>query len=335
MHIADARCNAFFMSIAWMFFCVAWMYDAAQNSIRRSASPSAEAMLQMPEYRIMLCSNSDGLPYTEQEFIEFFGPGRHLNHWSSSMPVHILHRNGSRCRWMLPPVCLPGSITSAPAASSSSVVAKETSVVAKRKLKLAKLSVDTCSITNALSGNEIVKFDKVLPYLFIPEDFHQRLCLDAARVVWADGTTSMLKAFTFTRETKDVRVVLGGMLPRDVWGARRKPGWRKWHKEFRVFAENAFPTDTFKEAPLRELVPLILQAFVDDERERLGDVNGVLPTYSRGWDGAYHSIVFRTKKRATLKEVRAWVAEWLAANKEVLSSITEVVEDDPCCQFFA
>ena len=262
MHIADVRCNAFFMSIAWMFFCVAWMYDAAQNSSRRSASPSAEAMLQMPEYRIMLCSNTDGLPYTEQEFIEFFGPGRHLNHWSSSMPVHILHRNGPRRRWM-------------------------------------------------------------------------RLCLDAARVVWADGTTSMLNSFTFTSETKDVRVVLGGMLPRDVWGARRKPGWRKWYKEFRVFAENAFPTDTFKEAPLRELVPLILQAFVDDERERLGDVNGVLPTYSRGWDGAYHSIVFRTEKRATLKEVRAWVADWLAANKEVLSSITKIVEDDPCCQFFA
>jgi hypothetical protein len=212
---------------------------------------------------------------------------------------------------------------------------EETSVVAKRKFNNAKLSVRTCSITNALSGNEIVTFEKVLPYLFIPEHFHQRLCLDAARVALADGTTTMLNSFTFTSETKDVRVVLGGMLPRDVWGARRKPGWRKWYKEFRVFAENAFPTDTFKEAPLRELVPLILQAFVDDERERLGDVNGVLPTYSRGWDGAYHSIVFRTEKRATLKEVRAWVADWLAANKEVLSSITEVVEDDPCRQHFA
>ena len=291
-------------------------------------------MLHMPEYRIMLCSNSDGLPYTEQEFIEFFGPGRHLNHWSNSMPVHIFHRNGSRCRWMLPPECPAGFITPAPAASSSSVVAKETSVVAKRKLKLAKCSVDTCSITNALSGNEIVKFDKVLPYLFIPEHFHQRLCLDAARVVWADGTTSTLKSFTFTSETKDVRVVLGAMLPRDVWDAK-KPGWRKWYKEFRVFAENAFPTDTFKDAPLRELVPLILQAFVDQERERLGDINGVLPKLFRGWEGAYHSIVLRTEKRATLQEVRAWVDDWLAANKEVLDSITEVVKEDPCRQYFA
>ena len=224
---------------------------------------------------------------------------------------------------MFPQVCLPGSKTDM------------TSVVAKRKFKNSKPPVDTCSITNDLSGYVILKFDKVLPYLFVPEHFHQRLCLDAARVVWADGTTSMLKAFNFTSETKDVRVVLGGMLPRDVWGDKRKPGWRKWYKEFRVFAELAYPTETFKEAPLRELVPLILQAFVDEERERLGDVNGALPTHSRGWEGAYHSIVLRTEKRATLQEVRAWVADWLAANKEVLSSITEVVEDDPCCQFFA
>ena len=334
MHIADARCNAFFMSIAWMFFCVAWMYDAAQNSSWRSASPSAEAMLQMPEYRIMLCSNSDGLPYTEQEFIEFFGPGRHLNHWSSSMPVHILHRNGPRCRWM----CLLGSMVTATVSDSEEYLSHKregTSVVAKRKFNNGKLSVRTCSITNALSGNEIVTFQTMLPYLFIPAHFHQRLCLDAARVARADGTTSMLNSFTFTSETKDVRVVLCGMLPRDVWKAKRKPGWRKWYKEFRVFAENAFPTDTFKETPLRELVPLILQAFVDDERKRLGDRNGVLPTRSRGWDGAYHSIVFRTEKRATLKEVRAWVADWLVANEEVLGSITGVVEFAPCCQYFA
>ena len=285
--------------------------------------PSAEAMLEMPEYRIMLCSNTDGLPYTEQEFIEFFGHGGlHLNHWFRSVPVHIHHKNGPRCRWMFPQVCLPGSKTDM------------TSVVAKRKFKNSKPPVDTCSITNDLSGYVILKFDKVLPYLFVPEHFHQRLCLDAARVVWADGTTSTLKSFTFTSETKDVRVVLGAMLPRDVWDAK-KPGWRKWYKEFRVFAENAFPTDTFKDAPLRELVPLILQAFVDQERERLGDINGVLPKLFRGWEGAYHSIVLRTEKRATLQEVRAWVDDWLAANKEVLDSITEVVKEDPCRQYFA
>ena len=244
--------------------------------------PSAEAMLEMPEYRIMLCSNTDGLPYTEQEFIEFFGPGRHLNHWSSSMPVHIPHRNGPRRRWMLPSVCLPGSMVTATVSDSEEYLSHK-----REKFKNAKRSVRTCSITNAMSGNGIVTFEKALPYLFIPEHFHQRLCLDAARVAWADGTTSMLNSFTFTSETKDVSVVLGGMLPRDAWHATRKPGWRKWYKEFRVFAENAFPTDTFKEAPLRELVPLILQAFVDDERERLARV---LPIHSRGWDGAYHSI---------------------------------------------
>ena len=122
---------------------------------------------------------------------------------------------------------------------------------------------------------------------------------------------------------------------RGMCGGAKKHAWRRYYKEFRVYAENAFPTDTFKETPLRELVPLILQAFVDDERQRLGDVGGALPTHSRGWDGAYHSIVLRTEKRATLQEVRTWVGDWLATNQEVLAFITETVEDDPTCQYFA
>ena len=72
---------------------------------------------------------------------------------------------------------------------------------------------------------------------------------------------------------------------------------------------------------------------MDDERQRLGEVGGALPTHSRGWDGAYHSIVLRT--RATLQEVRLWVADWLATNQDVLAFITKTVEDDPCCQYFA
>ena len=46
--------------------------------------------------------------------------------------------------------------------------------------------------------------------------FQQKLRLDAARLVWADGTTSTLDSFTFTSEMKDVSVVRGAVLPRDV-----------------------------------------------------------------------------------------------------------------------
>ena len=315
------------------------MCFAAQANTQLSESPSAEAMAgQMPEYRIMLCSNSDGLPYTEQEFKEFFGSGGlHLRHWFSSRPVHIHHRNGPRCRWMFPQVCLPGSMETATVSDCEEEAPHKeakASGVAKRKFKNAKISVETCSITSALSGNVILTFQKVLPYSFDPLHFQQKLRLDAARLVWADGTTSTLDSFTFTSERKDVSVVCGAVMPRDAWGAK-KPGWRRYYKEFRVYAENAFPTDTFKEVKFKELVPLILQAFVDDERHRLGDIGGDLPIRARSWEGAYHSIVLRTEKRATLQEVRVWVADWLAANEEVLASITEVVADDPYCQYFA
>ena len=83
------------------------------------------------------------------------------------------------------------------------------------------------------------------------------------------------------------------------------------------------------------MVHLVLQAFVDDEKQRFGEVGEALPTHSRGWEGANHSIVLKTEKRATLQEVRLWVADWLATYQEVLAFITETVEDDPCCQYFA
>ena len=104
-----------------------------------------------------------------------------------------------------------------------------------------------------------------------------------------------------------------------------------------MYADNAFPSpaDTFKQTPLRELVPLVLQAFVDDERERLGEAGGTLPNHCRDWEGAYHSIVLRTQKRATLHEARLWVEDWLASDQEVLAFIAETVEDDPHCQYFA
>ena len=205
----------------------------------------------------------------------------------------------------------------------------------------ARLAVEECSITSAMSGNVIVTFQKILPYAFDPLHFHQKPCLEAASVINPDGTTTKLASFTFTSERKGICVVLGPMLPKDIWSNRpklllgvTKPGWRRWYKEFRVYAEKAFPTDTFKETPLRELVPLVLQAFVDDERARRVPLHGRLPTHCRTWDGAYHSIVLRTEKRAKLREVRLWVADWLAANEQVLACITKTVEDDPYCQYF-
>ena len=292
---------------------------------------------RIPEYRVMLCWDTDGLPYTEKEFIAFFGTGGlHLRHWYNSKPVRIHHRDGSRCRWMFPNVSQPGSMETATVSDceeESSHKEEKALAVAKRKPRRMKL-LEECSITSALSGNVIVAFQKVLPYAFDAHHFHQKLCLDAAKVINPDGTATRLDSFTFTSKRKHVSVVLGTMLPRDVWGAT-KPGWRRWYKEFRVYAENAFPTDTFKETPLRALVPLILQAFVDEERQRLSEDGEALPTHSRGWDGAYHSIVLKTEKRATLQEVRTWVADWLAANEEVLAFITETIQDDPYCQYFA
>ena len=205
-------------------------------------------------------------------------------------------------------------------------------MAATRKLKNAKLAVDTCSIVSAVSGNVIATFEKVLPYPFEPIHFHEIMCLDAAKVISPDGTATRLHSFVFTRDEKDVCVVLGTMLPRDIWSSRpqcafgvAKPGWRRWDKEFRVYAANAFPTDTFRGTPLRSLVPLILQTFVDDERQRLGEVGKALPTHGRDWGGAYHSIVLRTQKRATLQEACLWVADWLANNQEVLAFIAETV----------
>lgn len=336
-------CVDVFLYCVDVFLCCVDVF--CSSSQQPAASPSAEAMSsQMPEYRIMLCSNTDGLPYTEQEFKDFFGAGGlHLRHWFSSRPVHIHHRSGPRCRWMFPNVSQPGGMETATVSDCDEEVhhkAEKASVVAKRKLKNAKIAVEACSIVSAVSGNVIMTFEKVLPYAFDPIHFQQKLCLDAAKVISPDGTASMLDSFTFTSERKHVSVVLGAMLPRDIWSSRPRsflgvtqPGWRRWYKEFRVYAENAFPTGTFKEVPLRELVPLVLQAFVDDERQRLGEDGGALPTHSRGWDGTYHSIVLRT--RATLQEVRVWVADWLAANDAVLAFITDVVADDPYCQHFA
>ena len=86
---------------------------------------------------------------------------------------------------------------------------------------------------------------------------------------------------------------------------------------------------------LRELVPLILQAQVDEERQSLGEAGGALPTHSKSWEGVYHSIVRRAEKRATLQEVRLFVDEWLAANEKVLAFVTETIKEDPCCQYFA
>ena len=125
--------------------------------------------------------------------------------------------------------------------------AEKASAIAKRKLMNVRL-LEECSITNALSGNLIVTFQKVLPYAFDPLHFHQRLCLDAAKVISTDGTATRLDSFTFTSDKKDVCVVLGAMLPRDIWSSRLQcafgvtttPGWRRWYKEFRAYAANAF-----------------------------------------------------------------------------------------------
>ena len=114
-----------------------------------------------------------------------------------------------------------------------------------------------------------------------------------------------------------------------------KPGWWRSYKEFRAYAENAFHTDTFKEPPLRALVPFILQVYVDEERQKFVEDGEALLTHSRGWDGVYHSVLLRTEKRATLQRARLFVADWLSADREVLAFITETVENAPCYTYFA
>ena len=97
---------------------------------------------QMAEHRIMLCWNTDGLPYAEIEFIDFFGAGGlHLRHWCSSKPVHIYHQNGPRCRWMFPNVSQPGSMETASVSDcdEEALRKEDKATVAKRKPKSVKL----------------------------------------------------------------------------------------------------------------------------------------------------------------------------------------------------
>ena len=212
---------------------------------------------------------------------------------------------------------------------------RKASAIARRKLKKEK-KLEECSITNAVSGNLITKFREFLPYCFNPQDFKQEPRLQVSRIINPDGTATNMTAFTFTRERKDVSVVLGAILPRNIHGDFQyyQPGWRRWHKEFCVYARKAFPIDTFKATPLRTLVPLIMQARVEDARQTFTREDETLPQHGREWEGVYHSIVIRTQKRATLQEARIFVADWLAKNQGVLGFVFRTVRADPFRQYF-
>ena len=73
------------------------------SSPRFPGSTSRRRMRAMDEYRVMLCANMDGCPYTEKEFADFFGgAGLHLEHWRNAEPAVVYHRMGPRCRWLFP-----------------------------------------------------------------------------------------------------------------------------------------------------------------------------------------------------------------------------------------
>ena len=109
-------------------------------------------------------------------------------------------------------------------------------------------------------------------------------------------------------------------------------GWRKWYKEFRWFAKYAHPIDLgsspgrinedeerFGEAPVRELMPLILQATAWDTRIE----NGSTSSGYRPWDGVVDSIVLRAAVPKPV--VDEWLQSWMQNNKKLLDGVKEAV----------
>ena len=95
-----------------------------------------------------------------------------------------------------------------------------------------------CSIVNAMSGEAIATFKRILLHTLQTRHFSQELGLDNCKVVVSRADAEALDCFTFTAERKTALCVVGPQLPRNIAGVdllksrSRRSGWRRWYKEF-------------------------------------------------------------------------------------------------------
>ena len=168
------------------------------------------------------------------------------------------------------------------------------------------------------------------------------------RIVGSDGAVTSLhhQVFTYEEPVAQVyRLPLPADPPESDWeSVQQGSGNRKWCNEFKEWADTAFTSDgTFFDATWKELLPLLLQSFVQDERQITVEVHRdclEVPARltcshigkKRSWPGAYHSITRRSG--ATTAETLAFAQEWLDTYADVLRHIRQKVEAAPFHNYF-
>ena len=217
------------------------------------------------------------------------------------------------------------------------------------KIRNRAATLSLCTARSALDGSELLLFQKVLPYSFQQEDFDESWHTWGWKEV---NSQKPLRSFLFSEDLREVSVVKHPMpesIPRNVWVSSRPciqgpvAGWRKWYKEFRLFAQS------FPEAPFlgdfsqRDVAPFILQAFAHEKRrdaiiargdeERRLVVSGHERWSRRLWPGALHAAVKRTGQ--PLKCVIFFFEESKAAYIGVLLYIEASIQDDPYRNYFS
>ena len=209
-----------------------------------------------------------------------------------------------------------------------------------------------CVINSAVSGERLLAFRVTLPHCLSP-NFIKQHTLEGGYVL--DGSEWIhLSQFEFNEQKRNVLLVRRVLCEPPVsmnsfHGAYPRPGWRRWYKEFCKYSRQLSMDvdDTFKGVLVNDLVPYILQAFVEDARREMWrplrqlkrgicDYMGgtALPHRFRTWDGAYHAIVRKTNFVATAKEAKAFACTWQKKHVELLQAIKEQVEDEPFRTYF-
>ena len=199
-----------------------------------------------------------------------------------------------------------------------------------------------CTITSALSGERIIAFKVSLPHR-LSDTWIEHHHLQLGYIV--DGSEPVhISKFEFTTQHHRVTMILHNPPPElvNVWRRRPlHPGWRRWYKEFRTYAMELDGED-FKDLSAHELIPYILQAWVDECRTDVADdllltrADDTLqiPHYRRSWDGAYHGIMRKTQSPTNVQEVMTYVQQWREKNMHVLRAINAAVRDEPCRTYF-
>jgi len=92
-------------------------------------------------------------------------------------------------------------------------------------------------------------------------------------------------------------------------------------------------TDCFGKAQVRELAPLIFQAFAFSWRKDTEEGRARLPAKSRSWAGCRHSIALRSHR--TLGEAISFVDGFCRAHQEILVLISEEIRANGTKTYFA